>query len=808
MKKILPIIFTLLIVVVGLISSVNQVNAIRHGGPIVIVPTVPTTADWKQDQEVTFIGKTAARANEFLGWTLKNYEWISITPDNPKNPLTEFWGVIRNIVLALLALFILAAAFVIIITRGRNITIMRLIPRFIIIILLIVFSFAIIRFLYQFFDVIQGFFLLTDDPAGGVDRFIGPQDLLYIAFDYQSFIGFRKVGIVFDESAYISLLLVKITAVTYYVMTGILLIRKIILWFFVIISPVFPLLLFFRPLRNTAKIWVGEFFRWLLYAPLFAIFLHGLVVMWRDRIPLSFDFSLRGTEVYPTAINILLGGPGEQIGLSNSVNISDTFALYVVALLMLWVVILLPWLLLQIFLDYINNLSLSETSWYQKITSQNIPFINRSISGNPDIPPIPPKGPATTGMARSLPFMNKRAMQIPVKRTTSADTSRDIFSRERVSTTTVSTEIKDVMRLANLSIPKMRDIARMESASIMRNQTVQQQKTEVTNKLTQISTPASAPVIERQKYTTIKEKLVQMQQKGDPVANSILNASRIGSQIGQRGKMTAEMLKDRLTVTLQHIASPGMAITPQERQRVQEIRQELLAAQQQGNPLATYILDMSQRVGDENVKEEERSSLIEKIKDKLFTEKEKGNKLAEKVLPAEDSSVIAQAFLPAVNRVQQVSLDEYEEVKNIWKENYTNMEPPTPMDGKTPTKDEWINQDIEKINETVNLLSSTDQVQVQKGMEMVSDILPFLLIGGFSKAEVIAYLKAKQTAGKEVIGVYQQDQNEEDTLLESKNKQEEAQKEMTIKRELPVEDDEKDDGKNNSGDDGNNPPGV
>jgi hypothetical protein len=154
-------------------------------------------------------------------------------------------------------------------------------------------------------------------------------------------------------------------------MTGLLLVRKIILWFFIIVSPIFPLLLFFSPVRNTAKIWIGEFFRWLLYAPLFALFLRGLVVMWEDRIPLPFPQiaqNLPGNEVvYPTAINILLGGPGQQLSLENSVNLTDTFALYVVALLMLWVVILLPFLLLQIFLDYINSLSFENNATFKNI---------------------------------------------------------------------------------------------------------------------------------------------------------------------------------------------------------------------------------------------------------------------------------------------------------------------------------------------------------------------------------------------------------------------------------------------------------
>lgn len=775
MKKILPIFFSVFILFFSLFFTVEKASAQATGSAAIV------SGNWQTDQEVTFVGKAAARSNDFLEWTLQNYQWVSVAPNATTDPLAEFWGQILRIVLVLIVLFVLATAFIIVVTRGQNITIMRFVPRFIIVLLLIVFSFALIRFLYQFFDVIQRFFLDVSTSTGE-DRLIGPRDLLDIAFNYETFIGYRQVGIEFDESAYISLLLVKITAVTYYVMSGILLIRKIILWFFLIISPVFPLLLFFKPLRNTAKIWVGEFFRWLLYAPLFAIFLHGLVGVWRNGIPMPFDFSQVGSIVYPTAINILLGGPGQQPAAQNSVNLSDTFALYVVALMMLWVVILLPWLLLQIFLDYLSKLSLAETPLYQRIAATNIPFINTGIGKNPNSPPTPPQGPAAAGMARSIPFVNKNRMQIPVKRVTSADANKNISTRQSA----VSSETSEVVRLANLSVPKMRDIARIESASITKNQSVVSEKTEMTNKLNQISSPASAPVVEREKFTTIKEKLVQLQQKGDPIASSILNASRLGSQAIRGIKMSEEVIRTRLSTTLLHIATPSMALNPQERQKIQEIKEELLSAQQKGNPLATYILDMSQKVSSAEINEEEKTSLIEKIKEKLFAEKEKGNALAERILPAEDATAISQASLPAVNRVQQVSLDEYEEVKGIWKENYTNMEPPAPLDGKTLTKEEWIKNDVQKIEETVNYLSSADATQVQKGMEMVSDILPFLLIGGFSKAEVVAYLKAKQAAGREVLGIVEQKKEEDATLVERKPAKTEEAAEMTMKRELPL----------------------
>src|SRR3990167_8649975 len=308
MKKILPIFFGIAFLFFSLFFASSVWAQVSIGAP---TPTSSVPGgSWISDPEVTFVGKTGARSDAFLRWTLQNYQWLTLV--DGKNPLIPFWITIRNIVYAVIALFVLATAFILIITRGQNITVMRFGPRFVFIMVLITLSFSLVQFIYVINDIIQGFFLRVDN------RIISTEDLLFVGFDYETFTGFRRVGLEFEESAFISLLLVRLTAITYYVMTGLLLVRKIILWFFIILSPVFPLLIFYRPIRNTAKIWVGEFFRWLFYAPLFAVFLKGLVVMWRTGIPLPFDFSQVGTIVYPTAINILLGGPGQTIGINNS----------------------------------------------------------------------------------------------------------------------------------------------------------------------------------------------------------------------------------------------------------------------------------------------------------------------------------------------------------------------------------------------------------------------------------------------------------------------------------------------------------
>ena len=203
-------------------------------------PTVPSSlqqnpasqselpGDWIIDPEVTNIGKNAARAGIFLDWAIQNYDWAYVDVGGGKsNPLIPFWITLRNIVYAFLILVVIVGAFTLIVTRGKSVTLRRFIPRFLMIVILVTFSFAFVEFLYQVVDVFQGFFI----RPGGIA--ISQKDLLYIGWKYNEFVGLRALGSENFESAFISLLLVKLTSFTYYAMVGILLIRKIILWFFI-----------------------------------------------------------------------------------------------------------------------------------------------------------------------------------------------------------------------------------------------------------------------------------------------------------------------------------------------------------------------------------------------------------------------------------------------------------------------------------------------------------------------------------------------------------------------------------------------
>lgn len=763
MKKFLSTLF--IFIALSFLFSPSTVDA-----QVTPAPTIPA-GTWVIDQEVTFIGKNAARSGLLLDFILQNYNWVCVKQvpnstqcDNSNNPLAAVWlTTVTYIVVPLLFVIIIATAIIIIATRGRSLTIMRFLPRFIAVILLIFFSFPLLQFFYQFIDVIQGFFLRSgNDPCPSVPfACISQRDLLYVGWDYKSFIGLRLQGDLNSESAFISLLLTKLTALTYYVMVGILILRKIILWLFIIVSPIFPLLLLYYPIRNTGKIWVGEFFRWLLYAPLFAIFLKGLVSLWRNQIPLVFsnpDIGNASKIVYPTAVNILLGGPKQFVTPTNSVNLTETFALYVVSLLMLWGVIILPWILLQIFLDYASNLGVGDSAVMKTLVNK--------ISNLQTPPGQPSHPPAGGGAAINLPFAKK--FNVPVTPTAPTGMARELptsISTSKINQASYmpTAQVKaQVLNLTNMPLPTMRDIAKYDTSLISKDTDRQKETLIIRENLQKIGNPAStSSTTERERFTQIREKLTQESKSGNTLATSILNAANVAN------KRSVQASTSQIKNVLSQIANPQSAAgagstSVINREKLSKMNESLVKAKKEGNSLATSILGVTDKTTNEE---------IEKLQERILDAKAKGEPIAAQL---EEITSKQKAGLPAVNRVQTVSKDDYEAVKQMWKENYQNLEVPLGMAG---SRAEWIKDDMSKIDNIINLLSSADQEQVAKGMEEVSSILPFLLVGGFSQSEIISYLKAKQDAAREVAAEIIQD--EEDKVSVDVKKTTTGQQTMT-----------------------------
>jgi len=835
MKKVLPIILSFFLFVVTFASPAMTFAATPPATQQ--LQTGPTDSRWVIDPEVTFIGKNAARSGDFLDWTLQNYSWACVQQlasgqcNNTNNPIAKYWSlIVLYIVVPMLFLVILVTSMVIIITRGKSLTIMRFIPRFIAVVLLIVFSYSLLQFFYEITDLIQGFFLRSNINNACPPSCISNKDLLYVGWNYGSFVGLRLLGDQYAESAFISLLLTKLTALTYFVMVFILLVRKIILWFFIIVSPIFPILLLYYPVRNTGKIWIGEFFRWLLYAPLFAIFLNGLVFLWRNQIPLAFPSAaqINSTPIeYPTAVNILLGGPQQVVSPTNSVNLPQTFALYVVSLIMLWIVILLPWILLQIFLDYAQNFAPGDTAVMKTLVN----LATKNGGGGSG-----PQPPAEGGTALNLPFAKRFSVPIDLKpgpngaakelNLQGAELKATLTQPITMPNTSVNVQ---VLNSANIKMPTLRDIARFDVAVTSHDVTKQQEVSRFSQQLVRIATPlAVTSSFERNQMTSLRGRLTQQGKSGNVMANSLLNAANASTQnvsslSNQKVKnMLAQMsnpasaspatkekmsqlnqmlhkestqnnnqlassilsvnektsdkeiqkIKEQLMQssnspvskgvtsaltqsaressqvqnTIKQISNLNSVVKNADKEHVTKLRGTLEKASKEGNQLASAIL---------SVNEKTTSSEIEALQQKIQEAKDKGDSVAAEV--AETAKATNTTTLPMVNRVQNVSKEDYQAVKDMWKQNYQKLEVPQGMAG---TRADWVKDDISSIDETINMLSSQDPEKVQQGMDQVSNLLPFLLVGGFSQTQIIDYLKAKQDAAKEVSKLFATEEEE------------------------------------------------
>lgn len=730
LKRFLPSLLSLvlLLTIFSSFSAPLAYAQVINNGPS------PVPGTWQRDSEVEFAGKNATRSKDLLNWVIAKHEWSNISGTN--NPFTQVWVSVRNLVYALLTITIIVAAFLIIVTRGENLTIKKYAVRFIVVVILITLSFAIIQFIYVFFDIIQGFFLRKRSGD-----YISSSDLLSISFNYKGFEGFRIAGIQYEESAIISLLLVKLTAATYYAMFIILMIRKIILWFFIVVSPIFPLLWLFNPLRNSAKIWVGEFFRWVLYGPLFAIFLAGLVTFWAnwgpqgplDLTPLkdkdgqvimvdgkpsfpALPCDSAQTEenvVYPTAINILIGGPCQAVNKYNNVNIPSSFIEYIVALLMLWMVILMPFILLRIFLDYLYNFSYGESNMAKYITQlRSSPFLERYGLGsrNPQRPKGPPPPAGSTGLAKEIPtftaFPTNAAIENKLDQAISAD--KDIAAA-----------LKQNIEISNQSSAQM-------------NQAFEKSYSSASNISSNLSSTPAFYSTSSAAYTNADEVSAVQNLTNLPIP-TIIDIAIYETMMISNDAHQQEMV-NRLAESLNRIGGTSTLVTAAERDK------------------------------------------YEKVKGKL-EEISKSNVAAASVLSATMPKV---AQLPQANKVQTVNLEDYEHVKKMWKDNYTKQDPPA--DSKFQNKKEWLKSEVDQMAKASTLLSSNNPQQEKMGREMVSKILPFMLLGGFSKQEMVGYLKAKQSAAKDTLDQIGSREGEE--FVDVKEKTEEMPKVMHASQEI------------------------
>ncbi len=471
----------------------------------------PSLNFWVEDPDVTSLGKGGERSRQFLLWALTRQS----IDDHPV--ILDVWKLSQNVALFLVLIVVIIMGIGIVVgQRGigvmgssfsLNVEITPLIIRIALLLLFIVFSARIVLIIIQLSDVLMEFFIRT----------LGVRDLFNIYFvegagagkdvvtslknseqAYREFVGCTNWSTSNQEMVKTSKALIYFTNMTYYFIGGMLLLRKIVLWFLIMLSPFLALLAPFVFIRNVGWIWIGVFFQWVFYGPLMALFLGGLANVWNSapvHIPYVFDFSRvhkMGEVVYPTSINILYGGPAQKLGVFNTSNYVDTFVEYIIGLMMLWTAIVLPWLLLRIFRDYCCD-------GIYAMKNVLMAMYDTMRGPNPT-PPGQAPTPTPTGTGRASLDINTPVSR-PVEVTVKLENMRDIKQAQS----------QQIVQSMHIEAQTLKDVARIETQKESRVQVVQA--------LNQIQNPFKADTpTERQRLMSIKSEVQSRAQQGDKVA--------------------------------------------------------------------------------------------------------------------------------------------------------------------------------------------------------------------------------------------------------------------------------------------------
>lgn len=352
------------------------------------------TGRWKEDAEVTAVGKAAARAREVLNWALsiENAGFSSSGGSTGKDStILTAWGRVRDLMGIIYLGILIVIGFGLIAKATWAEKTRRILPALIISFIAAYFSYFILTKVIQFTDgqIQNRIYTIHKWGESGTlaEKHLKAQDLLTVSFSYQEFKGYRKVGSEYGEAIANHLMLVKATTLTNYIISFIILLRIVILWGLVIFSPfIFPFFIF-ELTKNVASVWIREFFRWLILGPLFALFISFIPYIWNNtNIPVANTYqnqkaknsgipitvnkdiltdsgssSMTSQNVYESGTNIILAPPGNEnaelqkdsnIASGNNLSETDTYSRWIVALLMIWGAIILPFILLRVVMTF------------------------------------------------------------------------------------------------------------------------------------------------------------------------------------------------------------------------------------------------------------------------------------------------------------------------------------------------------------------------------------------------------------------------------------------------------------------------
>ncbi len=760
---------------------------------------------WAEDPEITTQGKADERARQFIAWTLTK----SAIDDHPV--LKSIWNISRNVsyFLVVLVTAILGIGFIVGQRARVNVKI-QVWPALLKVtgaLLYITFSATIVLIFIQISEILMKFFI----ENLGADKLFNIYfaDTKSVEQNYTNWVGCRDLNLRVQESAGTELFLLQLTNITYYVMGTMIILRKIILWFMLFVSPFLAILFPFVLIRNIGWIWVGVFFQWLFYGPLFALFLGAMAKLWREGIPFIFDFQRANNAsgyVYPTATNILYGGPAQRLTVLNNGNYIDTFVEYVITLIMLWAVIFFPWWLLRIFRDYCCDGIYAMKNILLSVYDQ--------MRGGPSPSPTP-----------SLPIPTKMGTAVAVPTAVSLSVQAKLETIEEIK----RTQTQEIIKALSFSATKITDIARFET-----NHQVQET---VRKNLEYLSNPTRAQTpTERQKYMNIRTELFNRAVKEDSIAkqvlmatstskfeqiekrkeiiktipnalkpvtlsasliDSVINDTKFLTSVSQMTQISLEQIQKVLTSyktqaaktqTVEAVATDtgvpkekvSQILQAVEGTLQQQINSSLadsvstntslvdtiaqdtqLPAPQVRTVLASYKFNVQKPADqivdtvakDTGIAKEKITNVIKTMNTAVKTHTDLLQQVAQKtsIEPSQVEKMISEPtrFIEkTISIPATIALEDYEDVKKMWIQQYEKGE--VPVTENITSREQWVDQDIVFITNTLNKLLSPEETIRLQGFDEVGYILPIFMMNNLKGEELMVYLKAKLEGAKQV----------------------------------------------------------
>jgi hypothetical protein len=233
-------------------------------------------------------------------------------------------------------------------------------------------------------------------------------------------------------------------------------------------------------------------------------------------------------------------------------------------------------------------------------------------------------------------------------------------------------------------------------------------------------------------------------------------------------------------------------------QQAQRVLHEVSTPENLQKSAPDLVTAISQKTG---VDEQKVRAVITKTAVVASSQKDLMNKVAQEEQVSPDTvKQIVEAQTPAVSNIEDsvtipptVKIEEYEQVKNMWVEQYEKGE--IPVSENITDRTQWVETDVVALTNILNKILSSDQKLRAAGLEEVGYVLPIFMINNMKGEELAVYLKAKLEAAKQVKKDIEKEKEieakvkskEEEILVDvNRPKEEVAAKTMTMSLEQEV----------------------